>query len=274
MTSSSDHDAAILDQFTRQAIPFSQRRIHSNGKTLEQLRDACALSGSERVLDVACGPGIVSCFLAASAREVVGVDMVPAMLELAAARQREQNRTNLSWQPGKATELPFADASFDVVVARYSFHHYDDPMAAFAEMKRVCRPGGRIVIMDVAPRSECREAYDEIERWRDPSHTSARTEEEFHHMGAALGLKLLQQKRFALEENLEGLLGISFPVPGGADKIRQQLIRDIDAEKDLLGIQAFRHEGQIHFYFPVLTLAWECPQGLQTNPNTIPSDTL
>jgi SAM-dependent methyltransferase len=67
--------------------------------------------------------------------------------------------------------LPFVDASFDVVVCRSACHHFADPAVQVAEMARVCRPGGRVVISDmVAPDAAARERFDELHRLVDPSH--------------------------------------------------------------------------------------------------------
>src|SRR5262245_17885588 len=117
----------ILDQFTRQAVPFSQMPTKSNDEANRLLLDLAGISPADTVLDVACGPGLVACALAEVARHVTGIDLTPAMIEQAQARQRSKGLTNLTWVIGDAVPLPFADAAFSVVVTRYSFHHFLDP---------------------------------------------------------------------------------------------------------------------------------------------------
>jgi SAM-dependent methyltransferase len=103
------------------------------------------------------------------ARHVTGIDLTPAMIEQASARQQTLGLSNLSWVPGDAQPLPFPEASFSRVVTRYSFHHFTDTTGAFAEMVRVCKPGGRVTVCDVFTTSaEQEELYDRLERHREP----------------------------------------------------------------------------------------------------------
>ena len=132
----------ILDQFTRQAVPFSQLPAHSNDEANRLLIDLARVGPLGTVLDVACGPGLVACALARIARHVTGVDLTPAMIEQAQARQQGMGLTNLTWLIGDAAPLPFPDHRFSVVVSRFSFHHFLDPAAVLGEMVRVCSSGG------------------------------------------------------------------------------------------------------------------------------------
>jgi ubiquinone/menaquinone biosynthesis C-methylase UbiE len=177
------HAAQIVDQFTRQAEPFVRRHAHSNDGLLEAMTDCAAAGPDDNVLDVACGPGIVSCHFAQRVRHVTGLDMVPAMLERARRFQAEKNLRNVTWQLGFSTELPFAGGTFDCVVTRFSFHHFLEPEIALREMKRVARPRGTILVCDVAPDPETQESFNHWEILRDPSHTHALTEQQFEQLG-------------------------------------------------------------------------------------------
>src|SRR5262249_21258069 len=141
-----DHDAVTLDQFTRQAAPFAAMPAHAGADILDQIRLAARLAPASRVLDLACGPGPVSLALAPPAAHVTGLAVTPAMLAKARDLQRERGLANVSWDLGRADALPYPDRAFDAVVTRWSFHHLLDPRAALAEMVRVCRPGGRLVV--------------------------------------------------------------------------------------------------------------------------------
>jgi ubiquinone/menaquinone biosynthesis C-methylase UbiE len=250
------HDQKILDQFSRQAVPFAHRH-RSDDELMNLLVDSSRVRAGDRALDVACGPGIVACALATFAEHVTGLDFTPAMLAQAAALQAERRLDNLEWKQGSAMELPFDEAQFDVVVARFSFHHYIDPAAAFREMVRVCRPGGTILVADVAPRSDARNAYDALEKHRDPSHTRALTGEEFERLGASTSAVLQHKVRYDLVSDVEGLLASSFPPPGGADAFRRLVEADLHAQTDKLGIRAHHRNGLVGFYFPVLIVVWE-----------------
>src|SRR5207248_3265237 len=164
----------ILDQFTRQAVPFTEIHARDGAEVHRLLLDTAGITPSDEVLDVACGPGLVACAAAAVARHVTGLDLTPAMIDQARERQQSLGLANLTWVVGDAQPLPFPDASFSRVVTRYSFHHFTDPKGVFAEMLRVGRPGGRVTVCDVFTTSpEQAKLYDRLEKFRDPSHTHA-----------------------------------------------------------------------------------------------------
>lgn len=250
------HEADILDQFTRQAEPFLTR--HAGGKdALLDLMAACAQPRPEDILlDVACGPGIISCFFAKRVGRVVGVDMVPAMLDCAKRLQTERGLRNIEWKLGRSTALPFAEETFDCVLTRFSFHHYLDPLAGLREMKRVCRRGGTVLVADVAPRQESQERFNEWEILRDPSHTRALTLQEFLSLGEEAGLTVNRRESFSLLMDLEELLSGSFPKPGDARRIREMFEEDIRTGQDSLGVAARDENGAIKITYPVAVLAW------------------
>jgi ubiquinone/menaquinone biosynthesis C-methylase UbiE len=253
------HDLEIQSQFTQQAEPFLRR--HAGGKSaLLALMAECAQSRpSDRLLDVACGPGIISCFFAERVSHVTGLDMVPAMLDCARRLQVERGLGNVEWKLGQSTALPFPGASFDCVVTRFSFHHYLDPRSALREMKRVCRSDGTVLVADVAPRKEAQDCFNHWEILRDPSHTRALTHEEFRAMGQDEGLELRRQEDFSLEMDLEDLLAGSFPRPGDADRILALFKEDILAGRDELGVAARYFGDAIRISYPVAVFSWRRP---------------
>jgi ubiquinone/menaquinone biosynthesis C-methylase UbiE len=249
-----EHSRLILDQFTRQAVPFSEMPAHSNDEANRILIDMAGTGPEDKVLDVACGPGLVACTLAEVAHHVTGLDLTPAMIEQAQVRQRAKGLTNLTWIVGDAVPLSFPDASFSVVVTRYSFHHFLDPKTVLAEMVRVCRPGGRIAIIDVFTSSpEQAEAYNRVEKLRDPSHVRALSLTELTGLCHDAGLRDLKTSFYKLEVSLEEVLARSFPNPGDADRIRQTFDEDIGVDR--LGVGAHRTDGAIHFAFPIVIIA-------------------
>jgi SAM-dependent methyltransferase len=243
----------ILDQFTKQAVPFAEMPAHSNEESLKLLIDMAKIGPQDDVLDVACGPGLVACPLAEVARHVTGIDITPAMIEQAKAKQRATGLTNLTWLVGDAVPLPFPDASFSVVVTRYSFHHFLDPKAVLSEMVRVCRPRGRVAVIDVFTSSpEQAEAYNRVEKLRDPSHVRALPLEELTGLCHDAGLRDVKTAFYKLDVPLEELLARSFPNPGDADRIRQTFAADIGVDR--LGVGAYRRDGAIHFTFPIVVI--------------------
>lgn len=106
--------------------------------------DAARIGPGDRVLDIACGTGALT--LAAAERAgpegaVTGLDPNPAMLAVARAKPGA-----VDWREGRAEALPFDDAAFDAVVSQFGLMFFDDAPCAFAEMRRVLAPGGRLAV--------------------------------------------------------------------------------------------------------------------------------
>jgi ubiquinone/menaquinone biosynthesis C-methylase UbiE len=247
-----EHQANIIDQFSRQALPFSQQPAHSQEAFINLLLEISGVGDQDTVLDVACGPGLVATAFAERARHVTGIDLTPAMIERARQIQREKDLNNLSWQIGTVLPLPFPDASFSLVITRYSFHHFLEPQAVFTEMVRVCTPGDRVLVADVIMLPEKREFLDQEEKLRDPSHTRTLTPDEFCRMADDLQLRNIKTKFFQSVRNLNAHLKASFPNPGDEEKVRQIFREDIG--KDDLGLGAHWQGDEIYFAYPIIVL--------------------
>ena len=117
-------------------------------------RDAVAaarLTRTSRALDLCAGTGDLSLALARLGRPaaVVGTDFVPEMLEIARRKARAyKGRTSLTFEVADAQDLPFPDASFDVVTVAFGVRNLPDRRANFAEVYRVLKPGGRYVVLE------------------------------------------------------------------------------------------------------------------------------
>jgi ubiquinone/menaquinone biosynthesis C-methylase UbiE len=180
----SNHNSRILDQFTRQAAPFAAAAPIRNQEALDRIVQWSGAGPDDTVLDAACGPGLLACAFAKVAKHATGVDMTPAMLDQARKTQQEQDLKNVSWLSGNVYSLPFQPAQFTIVSSRFVFHHLQDPLAALKEMKRACKPGGRIVVADMAPHPSKADALNAAERLRDPSHVRAMPEDELRGLFA------------------------------------------------------------------------------------------
>jgi len=248
----------ILDQFTRQARPFTEMAAHSEESSMRLVLEASGVGADDAVLDVACGPGLTTCAFAAKARQVTGIDLTPAMIEQAELQRRARGIENLTFQVGDIGSLPFPDASFSIVFTRYSFHHLLDPAEALAEMVRVCEPGGRVVVVDVYTTTpEQAEAYNAAERLRDPSHTRALDLAELLALMRDTHLAELTTDFYGLDVDFEEILGSSFPDPENIERLRSIFREDIGRNR--LGVDARIDEGRVRFKFPVVVAVGRKP---------------
>jgi SAM-dependent methyltransferase len=133
----------------------------------ENLCDSADLRAGERVLDVACGHGITALAAARRFADVTGIDYVPALIER--ARQRaESDKLPVRLEVADAEQLPFAHASFDVVVSTVGVMFAPDQARAASELLRVCRPGGRIALTSWTPEGFLGQLFRIVARYAPP----------------------------------------------------------------------------------------------------------
>lgn len=146
-------------------------RVHSLWRDQAWRRFAVRFSElqiGETVLDVACGTGDLSeAFARAGAGAVTGLDFTQEMLDIAIHKAEHQSRRDGTVTPtyvqGDAMELPFEDASFDVVSIAFGIRNVEDPHKALAEMARVLKPNGRLVILEFSePRNPLIRLFNKI----------------------------------------------------------------------------------------------------------------
>jgi SAM-dependent methyltransferase len=135
--------------------------------TAELLCDAVDLRAGERVLDVACGNGNAALAAARRFCQVIGVDYVPALLERARDRAKAEG-LEVDFQEADAEDLPFPDDTFDVVLSTCGAMFAPDQERTAAELLRVCRPGGRIGMVNWTPDSYVGELFRAIGRQLPP----------------------------------------------------------------------------------------------------------
>jgi len=241
------HKAKIQEEFTRQAEAFAALRELHSAERINRLVDAISPAPHERALEIATGPGHVAMAVAARCREVVGVDLTDAPLQIAERNRRGRGITNLQFRQADAENLPFKNDEFDLVLCRFAFHHFEDPSVALREMTRVCRTGGRIAVEDLASSEISQRAafYNLFERLRDTSHTRALSMSELLRLFGEHGLEIECAYTTDLVQSLEQWLSNSHTPPDRAAKVRAMFARD-EAE-DLSGTRPFRRDGEIYF---------------------------
>ena len=255
LNDSAGHNAAIRDQFTRQAKEFARSpNLHAEA-LLALIVEAAAPQPDEETLDVACGPGTVVAAFAPHVRHAVGLDATPAMLDQARTLAQSHGLQNVEWHGGDVYALPFAEGRFGTVTCRFAFHHLQDPPRAFAEMLRVCRQGGRIVLCDGIASDDPAKAtaFNRMERLRDPSTVRFLTLAELCALFANAGLPAPDVRRFRVEAERDALVERSFPAGGDRESLRRLIDESIDG--DLLGMQAYSDGGTVRLSYPSVVLS-------------------
>jgi SAM-dependent methyltransferase len=195
------------DRFAR-AAPLIAAQQDARAAELESGVQAFVLPrGDERAVDVGCGAGALALALAPHVQHVIGVDRVPELLALA----RERAPANVEFVEGDATRLEFDDYSFDLSGTMRTLHHVARPELVIAELTRVTRLGGRVLIIDQLAPADPLEALalDAFERARDDSHTRLLSENDLRQRFEANGLVLLREHRDIEERDLEHYLDLA-----------------------------------------------------------------
>ncbi|MGB6596366.1 MAG: methyltransferase domain-containing protein [Candidatus Acidiferrum sp.] len=251
------HNDVIRDSFTTQAEAFAANPWVIDEQRIGRLVAAARLTGNERVLDIATGPGYIAEAFAASAREVVGVDLTEAMLAIGKERTEKRGISNVSFRAADAQNLPFENGAFDVVVCRLALHHLQKPLLVLREMARVCRPGGKVLVEDIyASEHPERSAYQD--RWeilRDPSHVRALPLSELLHLFREAGLETdaVNTADDLTPEVERWLATTKAPVERATEVWR---LLEEDRQHDLSGTRPFHDAtGRLYFHARTVILA-------------------
>jgi ubiquinone/menaquinone biosynthesis C-methylase UbiE len=182
----------VRRMYSRSAEAYVTSTSHATGEDLAELLTLAAPQPSDRALDISTGGGHTALTVAPHVREVIASDLTPRILQAAREFIAERGVENIFYVIADAEQLPFLDASFDLVTVRIAPHHYADIQAAISEMSRVLVSGGRLVIIDnIAPEDPLLDRYlNEWERRRDPSHVRAYTATEWRRFLSLAGLQV------------------------------------------------------------------------------------
>jgi ubiquinone/menaquinone biosynthesis C-methylase UbiE len=220
----------VKEQFSRQAHAFDQIGLTlSNRDYLTWMVDVLGFRSHDTVLDVATGTGHLARAIAPRVRRIIALDLTPKMLDEGRLAAEREGLTNVTFVQGLAEHLPYPADTFDAVVSRFGVHHFAEPYIQVREMARVCRPGGRVALIDlVAPDDEAEAlTYNFLERLRDPSHTRALSVGELQSLFEECGLTDLETISRDVEVDVERWLALTEPPPARAQELLQKLAKDV-----------------------------------------------
>ncbi|MBD2082177.1 methyltransferase domain-containing protein [Leptolyngbya sp. FACHB-17] len=171
-------ETIVQQEYDRLAKIYDQRWHSYITNTLTFLKQWAQIGSHEIVLDVACGTGEFERLLLQDHpnQQIVGIDVSTEMLTIAQAKL--QPYSTVTFKPGNVTALPLKDECFDTVVCASAFHYFDCPLDALAEMRRVLKPGGKVVILDWCKDFLLCRLCDVVLRIVDPAHKQCYTQKE------------------------------------------------------------------------------------------------
>ena len=200
------HDA-VHARFAKTAERVAALQDARAERLAERVRAVLHPTGDERALDVGTGAGALAFALAPLVREVVGVDLVPELLE----QGRKRAPANVELVEADATALPFETASFDLVATLRTLHHTSRPELVLAEMSRVARPGATVLVVDqIAPVDPLAALeLDRFERARDASHTRCLPDVDLRHLFEAESLRFERRELDREQRELDAYLELA-----------------------------------------------------------------
>lgn len=194
------HNCLVDKQFGSQAERYLTSSVHAFGAEFSDVERLVQQFDYPQVLDLGSGAGHISFHAAPFAQQVIAYDLSEKMLAVVIDSAKQKKLDNIITVKGIAESLPFPDNHFDVVISRFSAHHWQDVPLALREMRRVCQPKGKIMLIDImAPASPlCDSFLQTIEMLRDNSHVRDYSSSEWQYMFGKVGLNVQQTQTHKL----------------------------------------------------------------------------
>jgi ubiquinone/menaquinone biosynthesis C-methylase UbiE len=198
---------AVQKRFSETAGAIADLQDQRAAETAERVAQLLTPTGGERALDVGTGAGAFALALAPLVREVVGIDVVPELL----AEARRRATENAEFVEADAEALPFPPGAFDLVCTARTLHHVPRPELVLAEMTRVLRPGGTMLVVDQLAPVDPLAAIElnRFEQARDPSTTRILADVDLRGLFDSNGLVLHSSDTVVEERDLERYLDLA-----------------------------------------------------------------
>lgn len=246
---------AAQEQFGRQSRNYGRSHILADVSDVVAAVEHITLPAKAQVLDVATGAGHTGLHFASLGHEVTCTDLAKPMLERVREAAAERGLT-VSTRQHAAEELPYTDASFDLVASRIAPHHFSSPADFVRETARVLRPGGWFLLIDGSVPDDAPEAeawLHEVEKLRDPSHHRLLPPRKWRELCAAHGLQVQSAELRPMKQpDLEWYFEAAATPPANCERVRELVARAPDAAREAFRLS--EEEGRIVWWWPRLTL--------------------
>jgi len=218
--------------FGERAESYTTSAAHADERVLARIVELARPQADWTALDVATGTGHTALAVAPHVASIIGFDLTPEMLAEADKLRAARGVTNVTFREGDVHALPFPAASFDLVTSRRAPHHFSNINAALREMKRVLRPGGRLLIDDRSvPEDDFVDAcMNELDRYHDESHVRQYRPSEWRNMLTGAGFAVEVAEPYTKHRPLTSL----------TKDVREENVRKIHARLEALNEQQRR----------------------------------
>ncbi|MGH7842682.1 MAG: class I SAM-dependent methyltransferase [Candidatus Binataceae bacterium] len=242
-----NHLELVQNQFRRQAEAYVAVPIVTDPDFLSYIVSISGVRKSDRVIDIASGPGFVAMAFAPHCAEVIGVDATDRFVARANAEASRRRLDNVSFTLGDVERMALADESFDVAVCRFAFHHFPRPAGVLTEIRRVVRAGGAVVVVDMLASEDAAKAeyHNRVERLCDPSHARAIPASEFERMFADLRFEVIYKQGRKTSYTVDEWIAHGAPAPEQAAQIHELMAASLAEDRSGLDVRAVN--GVMHF---------------------------
>jgi ubiquinone/menaquinone biosynthesis C-methylase UbiE len=231
--------------FSRKSSQYVKSSLLTDRDNLARVRELAGISQDDLVLDVATGTGYMARVAAEAGAKVIATDFTLNML-------LETRRELKGWEKSMlaladADILPFANNSFDVVVCRVSIHHFANPQLAIGEMARVCKPGGKVLIMDVVSSENQAKSdlHNKMGKLRDPSEVRQWQLSELQQMMQHVGLTVAKTETWLHVMAFDEWIWLGGADEKTAEELQEMMIDSMEGDK--AGLNPEFRDGELVF---------------------------
>lgn len=234
------HVRAVVGQYRRISRVDTLVEDSGDEEPAERLVQMAPLTAGDSVLEIGCGSGTTALAFAPHVAEVIGVDVCPAMLEVAERRRITRKVKNAQFRWAEATELPFADGTFNLVVCHDLLRYVGELTALLHEARRVLAPGGRLLLEELVGCEDAvkRATHEAIEIERDLAFLRAYTVEEILNALALSGLRVEVAEQYERQHEVEQWLARAAAPESAREKVR--LMIEASLPGDAAGLRVHR----------------------------------
>ncbi|HLF88947.1 MAG TPA: methyltransferase domain-containing protein [Anaerolineales bacterium] len=243
-----DNKTLVQQQFGANAAAYATSTVHAKGASLSRLVELTQPRADWWALDIATGAGHTAFAFAPHVARVTASDLTPEMLTVAANLANEKGWENVDFKEADAENMPFYDATFDLVTCRIAPHHFPDIGQFVRECARVLKPGGTLAVVDniVPTEPEAADFVNAFEKFRDPSHERCLSAKEWADAYQQAGITLTHAEEAKKAMDFEAWADNMNVSAEGRETLRGML-RDAPTTAQVFFSPEYKEDGNIQF---------------------------